>query len=133
MELRRNGELPRPACNASPSHPVIALEIVGDGLGVGLVDRSPEGVDHLGDLRVPAGGVQERRVHRHVVEAVAAGAVALDLVETGARLELNRLLLRRGRAGRDGGDGGDDGRDGDGAHGSPPQAATRVTAWTRLW
>src|ERR1700688_3150990 len=59
------------------SHAVIALEIIGDDLGVGLVEGRPEGIDHLGDLRIPAGRVQERRVHRHVVETVAAAAIAL--------------------------------------------------------
>src|SRR5260370_24325450 len=45
------GEGARGAARDVRSHPVIALEIVGDGLGVALVDGSAEGVDHLGDFR----------------------------------------------------------------------------------
>jgi hypothetical protein len=44
--------------------PVIFREIVGDDLGVGLVDRSTEGVKYFGDLSIPSGRIQERRVNR---------------------------------------------------------------------
>lgn len=63
------------------SDPVIFLEIVGEGLGVGMVDRSTEGVTHFGDLGIPSGCIQERRVHRYVIEAMAGAAIRLDFIE----------------------------------------------------
>src|SRR5262245_41497865 len=53
---------------------VILLQVVRDDLGVGVADRRAECLDHLGDLRIPQGRVGKRRVHRDVIEAVAARA-----------------------------------------------------------
>ncbi len=75
-----------------PSHTVIFLEIVGDDLGVGLVDWSAEGIDHLDDLRIPPRSIEERGVHDHVIEAVTGAAMRLDLVAPRRIFELDRLL-----------------------------------------
>src|SRR5262249_14652623 len=72
---------------------VVLLQIVGDGLGVGVADRRAESLDHLGDLGIPHNRTWERRVHLNVVEAVARGAVLLDHVEAGSFFEINRLLF----------------------------------------
>ena len=39
---------------------VVLLKIVGDGLGVGVADRSAESLDHLGDLGIPHSRTRER-------------------------------------------------------------------------
>src|SRR5262249_4969779 len=67
---------------------VVLLQIVGDGLGVGVADRRAESLDHLGDAGIPHSRTWERRVHLNVVEAVAHGAVVLDHVEAGSFLRL---------------------------------------------
>src|SRR5919204_1707780 len=113
----------------SRSTAVIRLEVIGDDLGIGIADRSPECLDHLGDLRVPQGRVGKRRVHHDVIEAVATGAVAFDLIEARRLLELNPFFLGTRRK-RDGGGGeGDD----QSAHGELPQATSKVTLCTTLW
>ncbi len=70
---------------AETLRPVILGEIIGDGLGVVVADRRAERLDHLGDLGVPAGGIEERRIHLDVVEAVTGAAIALNLIEARAR------------------------------------------------
>src|ERR1700755_894986 len=113
----------------SGSAAVIRLEIIGDDLCVAIADGSPECLDHLGDLRVPQGRVGKRRVHHDVIEAVATGTVAFDLVEARRLFELNRFL-HGSRGKRDGGGGeGDD----QSAHGDLPQATLKVTLCTTLW
>jgi hypothetical protein len=61
------------------SGPVVVLQVICDGLGVGRIDRSAERIDHLGDLGVLPGRAQERRIHRHIIEAVAAEQLASTL------------------------------------------------------
>src|SRR5260370_34303210 len=78
------------------SLPVICLQVVADDLRVAGIDRRPEGVDHLGHLGIPSGAVEKRRVHLDVVEAVADGAVGLDLVDASGPLELYRLFGGQG-------------------------------------
>ena len=38
---------------------VVFLQVIGDRLSVGVVDRCAICLDHLGHLGVPAGGIQE--------------------------------------------------------------------------
>src|SRR6516165_1323435 len=89
--IRRRRERARRARVGSAA--VILLEVIRDDLGVGVADRSSERLDHLGDLGVPQSGVGKRRVHHDVIEAVATGAVAFDLVEARRLLQLHRFLL----------------------------------------
>src|SRR5262245_53287920 len=107
----------------SGRRPIVRLEIRLDRLGVGVADRGAERLDHLGHLGIPGGGAHERRVHLDVVEAVAGGAIALDLLDAGRLLELDRLLVGERRHPDDGGDD----RDGECTHGSPPHATSSVT------
>src|SRR5215467_5543448 len=58
---------------------VILREVIDDCLGVVIADRSAEGADHLRYFGIPGNRVQEGRIHRDIIEAVAAGAVRLDL------------------------------------------------------
>jgi uncharacterized protein len=129
------GPLIRPARRASRatgenrSASVVILQIVGNNLSIGLIDWSAEYADHLGDLGIPLRGSQERRIHRHVVEAMASAAVGLDFVEARSLLELYRLLGRRGCRYCDSRHRGNHKC----AHDLVPHAATSVTAWTTLW
>src|SRR6516165_708538 len=68
--------------DARSSAAVVRLQIVGDHLGISFADRRAERPDHLGDLGVPQSRVWKRRIHHDVIETVATGAVAFDLVET---------------------------------------------------
>src|SRR6202035_124625 len=74
-------------CDATISAAVIPLQIVGNGFRVGLFDRRAERLDHFGDLGVPYCGGGEWRVHHHVIKAMAATAIGLDLVEAGRFFE----------------------------------------------
>src|SRR5581483_7430005 len=87
---RAEGSTP---CSAA----VVLLQVFGDHLGVGFIDRRSEGLNHLGDGRIPNGGRRERGVHQHVVQAVTGRTVPLDLLEPRCLLELNWLLIGRGR------------------------------------
>src|SRR5260370_29924105 len=98
------------------SLPVICLQVIADDLRVGGIDRRPEGVDHLGHLRIPSGGVEKRRVHLDVVEAVADGTVGLDLVDAGGPFELYRLFAGQGCGRNSAAKGGGKYRDGDPSH-----------------
>jgi len=69
------------------------------------IDRRAVGLDHLGDLAIPALRVEEGRIHRDVSERVARRAVALDFVEAGALFEFDLLLLRERGAGEENGGG----------------------------
>jgi hypothetical protein len=51
----------------------------------------------FGNFRIPAGGIQERRIHWNIIEAVAGAAIGFNLVEPGRLLELHRLLGCRRR------------------------------------
>src|SRR5262249_50117315 len=77
---------------ASCSAPVVLRQIFDDDVCMRLIDWSAKGFDHLVDLGLPGCGVQERRVHGDVVEAVASAAICLYPVEAGRRLERDRLL-----------------------------------------
>src|SRR3954463_14792569 len=94
MKRAPNGAL-LPFISAA-SAAVIRLEIVGDRFGVGLVDRRAISLDHFRDLGIPARRLEKRRVHRDVGEGVTGLTIGLDLVESVARLELDRLLGARG-------------------------------------
>src|SRR5580704_18053181 len=59
---------------------IVLLEIVSDDLGVLWIDGSTEGGNHFGNLGIPSGGVQERRVHRNVIKTVTGAAICLDFV-----------------------------------------------------
>src|SRR6516165_10098443 len=119
--IRRRRERARGARAASAA--VILLLVIRDDLGVGVADRSSERLDHLGDLGVPQSRVRKRRIHDDVIEAVATGAVAFDLVETRPLLQLHWFLLggggKRDRGSRE--------SDDHSAHGDPPQATLNVT------
>src|ERR1700741_5596826 len=113
----------------SGSAAVIRLEIIGDDLCVAIADGSPECLDHLGALRLPQCRVRKRRVHHDVIEAVATGAVAFDLVEARRLLKLNRFLLgSRRKCDRGGGEGDDQS-----VHGELPHATLKLTLCTTLW
>src|SRR5260370_31760676 len=99
------------------SLPVIGLQVIADDLGVGGTDRRPEGSDHLGHLRIPSGGVEKRRIHLDVIEAVAGGTVGLDLVDPGGSLELHGLFAGHARGCNSAAKGGGQYRDVDRSHG----------------
>src|SRR5579872_6814470 len=57
------------------SLPIIRGKIGRDLLGVGIVNRRAESFDHLRDLTLPAGLVDEGCIHLNIVEAVAGAAI----------------------------------------------------------
>ena len=80
------------SCVICLDHSVVILEIISDDPRVGLIDRSTEGVDHFCDLGIPPSRIQERRVHRYVIEAMAGAAIGLDSVDPWCLLQLYRFL-----------------------------------------
>src|SRR5271169_6198167 len=77
--FRAHGLTPAPRNDARNLRPVVLGEIIGYGLGIVIANRGAESLDHLGDLGVPSSGIEERRVHLDIVEAVTGAAIALHL------------------------------------------------------
>src|ERR1700730_16803859 len=105
--LRVVVDVPKPAAVPSleptNSAAVILLQIVGYDFCVALVDRRAERLDHFGDFGIPYGGVGGRRVHLHVIKALAGTTIGFDLVEARPFLELDQILAgRRGNGKCDG-------------------------------
>src|SRR5262249_11024394 len=75
------------------SRAVILLQVVGDCLGISVVDWRTESLDHFCDLGVPQRRVRKWRVHRDVVETMTGLAIGLDLLETRRFFQLNRLFV----------------------------------------
>src|SRR5262249_5884246 len=108
---------------------VVFLQIVGDCLCVGIVNRRAISLDHFRDLGIPKGSVGEGGIHRDVVEAVARLAMSLQLLKTRRFFQLNRLFVGiRGK------------RDQYGCsyedkypHGALPHASSAMLCITLLW
>src|SRR5450759_2405381 len=106
----------------------ILRQVFGNRLGVGVVDRRAERLDHLGDLGAPARRIEERRVHRDVGEGMAGLAIGLHLVEAGRFLQLHLLFGgRRGKRDQCGGENNDKC-----PHGLLPQAVSVMFCMTLL-
>src|SRR6266498_4957508 len=67
-------------------------QILRDGLGICLVDRRAEDLDHLGNHSRPLLGAPAR-VHHDVVRGVADLALGLGEVAVGTRLEPGVLVV----------------------------------------
>src|SRR5664280_835351 len=114
----------RVVCRSSGA--VVLRQVFGNRLGVAVVDRRAERLDHLGDRCAPARRVEERRVHRDIGEGVAGLAIGLYLVEAGPLFQLH-VGRRRGKRDQCG-----DESDSEYPHGLLPQAVSVMFCMTLL-
>src|SRR5262249_15248570 len=106
---------------------VVAREVLRDRFLVLGLDWRAEGFHHLRHHRIPSLLVEERRIQRDVVEAVAGDAVLANLVQARAVLELHLLLARERRDAR--GERHAHAENAPGAH----HTTSRRIRWTTLW
>ena len=71
---------------------VVVAEIFDYALRVVIADRRAEGIDHLANAFLPPGAIEHRRVHLHVVDAVADGAARHDQIAVRRVMQLDFLL-----------------------------------------
>src|SRR5262249_45086149 len=87
---------------------VILVEVIDDRLGIAVVDWRAKRLDHFRYLGVPARRFEKRRVHLDIVEAVARGTVAFDLVEAVGLFESDFAFVGQCRCRDENGERGDE-------------------------